>query len=608
MRNLPTIYLVHASDAPQHLSRLREILQKLANSQSIDGFISLDSSDNYALPEEKIREDDMIIIVLSNGLVATEGLKDSVERRMIELAANNRSLKLVEIIVDSIPFDKNFMIFPEDQQPIREHVNRDIVWDKIMSRLEKIYSPYKKPVNIKKYLIYAAIILALVLLVRWLLQPSDYSSVNDNAAVEYETPAETKPYEKLGEYTYGGANVESITSAVATADGGAMLAGSSSSDPTNGGFDFKVVKVTADGKKEWEKNFGGTQDEFLTTIVAVPDGFLLGGLSYSAAEKGKKAELIASGACDFWLVKIDPNGNYIWDKTYGGNATDIIEDIIPLPDGFILGGYSNSEPGPNKTDTTFNSDYWIVKTDLQGQRIWDKGYGGDDFDFLFSMAYDKKNKNILLTGYSSSAKNPAGKTAQDYGAEDYWVVKINENGDRVEDYSIGGSKLDKAVTSAFDESLVIGGESISDGGSGSKSKSMAKNLGKSDFYVCKYSTDWDKLWDKTYGGLEDDKLLFITPVKGGLLLGGESASAISPTKSAPNYGIADGWLVKVDATGKKLMDVSFGGKGRDIINVIVKLKDGNYLLCGESDSPEDGTKQAKNYGNADFWVVKLKLN
>ena len=168
--------------------------------------------------------------------------------------------------------------------------------------------------------------------------------------------------------------------------------------------------------------------------------------------------------------------------------------------------------------------------------------------------------------------------------------------------------MDKVVTSAFDGSLLIGGESDSDGGTGSKSMSMAKNLGKSDFYVCKYSADGDKLWDKTYGGSENDKLLYISPVTGGLLLGGQSASGTSATKSSPNFGKLDGWLVKVDSTGKKLLDVTFGGPGDDTINVIIRLKDGSYLLCGDSDSSEDANKQAKNYGEADFWVVKLKIN
>lgn len=605
MPNLPTIYLVHASDAALHLSRLKEILQELANKHSIGGFTSLDSSQNYALAEDKIRENDMVIILLSNGLTAAEGLKDAVERRMVELAASNRSLKLVEIIIDSIPFDKNFMIFPEDLQPIRERADMDSVWTRIKSRLQQIY-PGGKTDNKKKYLIYAAVALALIFVIRWLLSPPDYTPEADAAVENTPPPAETKPYEKLGEFTYGGASVESITSAVATPDGGAILAGSSSSQPTNGKFDFRIIKIKADGTKQWEKNFGGTQDEYLTTIVAVPDGFLLGGLSYSAAETGKTAAIL--GACDFWLVKIDAEGNHKWDKSYGGTATDIIEDIIVMPDGFLLGGYSNSDPGPDKTVSTQNSDYWIVKTDLQGQRAWDKNYGGSDFDFLFSMAYDKDTKNILLAGYSSSAKDQIGKSAQDYGKEDFWVVKINEEGDKLAEYSIGGSNTDKVVTSAFDGALTIGGESDSDGGTGSKSMGMAKNLGKSDFYVCKYSADGDKLWDKTYGGSENDKLLYISPVTGGLLLGGQSASGTSATKSSPNFGKLDGWLVKVDSTGKKLLDVTFGGQGDDTVNVVIKLKDGSYLLCGDSDSAEDANKQAKNYGKADFWVVKLKIN
>src|SRR5205085_1142487 len=97
-------------------------------------------------------------------------------------------------------------------------------------------------------------------------------------------------------------------------------------------------------------------------------GYLLGGYSESGIG-GDKSEP-NKGSADFWIVRIDKDGNKIWDKTIGGTGEDRLSSMIPSPDGgYLLGGTSNSEKGGDKTEPTRGgNDFWLVKIDKEGDR------------------------------------------------------------------------------------------------------------------------------------------------------------------------------------------------------------------------------------------------
>ena len=133
--------------------------------------------------------------------------------------------------------------------------------------------------------------------------------------------------------------------------------------------------------KKWDKTFGGDTTESLSSLQQTTDGgYILGGTSYSGIS-GDKTQA-SRGDMDYWIVKTDANGIKQWDKTFGGDGDDGLFSLQQTIDGgYILGGYSNSGIGGDKTQASRGDyDYWIVKTDANGMKQWDKTFGGDTLD------------------------------------------------------------------------------------------------------------------------------------------------------------------------------------------------------------------------------------
>ncbi|TAE25573.1 MAG: DUF5018 domain-containing protein, partial [Cytophagales bacterium] len=201
--------------------------------------------------------------------------------------------------------------------------------------------------------------------------------------------------------------------------------------------------ATASGPTQvWDKSFGGSSNQIMNSMIATSDGgFLLGGTSESPVSGNKTATNY--GSSDFWVVKINANGDKVWDKAFGGSGEDELTSMIATSDGgFLLGGRSGSPVSGSKTAPNYGSfDYWVVKINANGDKVWDKTFGGLGDDRMSSMIATSDG-GFLLAGasYSSISGN---KTTPNYSDEDYWVVKINANGDKVWDKTFGGSGDDR---------------------------------------------------------------------------------------------------------------------------------------------------------------------
>ncbi|QHV97801.1 PKD domain-containing protein [Spirosoma endbachense] len=416
---------------------------------------------------------------------------------------------------------------------------------------------------------------------------------------------------KVWDKAFGGDRSEVLYSMLATSDGGFLLGGSSlsgqeedKSEPNRGLYDYWVVKIDGSGNKVWDKTFGGTKEDYLRSIVATSDGgFLLGGDSVSGQTGSKSDPNI--GDSDYWVMKIDRNGTKVWDKTFGGSNTDYLYSMVATSDGgFLLGGASGSDQGGNKSDPNRgNFDSWVVKVDGNGTKVWDKTFGGSGSDYLRSMVATSDG-GFLLGGYSGSGQT-GNKSDPNRGGYDYWVVKINGSGGKVWDKTFGGTDLDQiySMAATSDGGFLLGGYSNS-GQSGNKS---VPSLGLYDYWVVKIDGSGNKVWDKTFGGTKEDYLRSIVATSdGGFLLGGDSVSGQTGSKSDPNIGDSDYWVMKVDGDGTKVWDKTFGGQNSDLLFSLITTLDGGFLLGGSSLSGGDGNKTSRTRGQDDYWVVKIK--
>ncbi|MEO9258448.1 MAG: T9SS type A sorting domain-containing protein, partial [Crocinitomicaceae bacterium] len=192
--------------------------------------------------------------------------------------------------------------------------------------------------------------------------------------------------------------------------------------------DFWIVSLDASGTILWNKTLGGGGFDF-------PYSSLTDGINYYIGGNSPKESIIPptmrtaprKGHSDGWLVKLDNNGNILWDKSYGGDSLSDqgLEYLIKVPNSqnLMVAGYSNSDAFNDKSENGFgDNDFWILKIDPSGNLLWDKTIGGAQDDGAgFITAIDSTTYFIGGFSYSGISGN---KATINYGDEDLWVIEI----------------------------------------------------------------------------------------------------------------------------------------------------------------------------------------
>jgi hypothetical protein len=410
--------------------------------------------------------------------------------------------------------------------------------------------------------------------------------------------------------TMGGSGGDYFTSMAPTSDGGLISGGTSWSDISfeksengRGNGDYWVMKTDKDGKIQWDKTIGGSDNDNLKSVIQTSDGgYALIGESNSNISFEKTEN--SRGQHDFWLVKLDGTGNIQWDKTIGGSGTEYIDHIEQTKDGgYILAGSTDSYMSGEKSEDSRGAvDYWVVKLDANGQKVWDKTIGGNSYDWCSPFALTKDG-GVIVGGFSIS--NISGeKTENQRGGSDYWIVKLDSKGNIEWDKTIGGSADEwcHGLYQTTNGDYVIGGSSAS-GISGEKT---AYNRGGVDYWVVKIDKKRNIQWDKTIGGNADDWCNSMIPTKaGGTAIFGGSLSSASGDKSEYSRGGADFWLVNLDHKGKLLWEKTVGGYYDDWGDAVVETEKNVFWIGGLSYSPIGADKTEFARDNGDYWIVKL---
>lgn len=334
-------------------------------------------------------------------------------------------------------------------------------------------------------------------------------------------------------------------------------------DASHDAGDYWVVKVDASGNQQWDKSFGGARFDGLRSMQQTSDGgYVLGGTSFSGPTGNKTSTSFGPHSGDYWIVKLNAAGNKQWEKVFGGTNLDTLAAVQQTDDGgYILAGTSSSPASGNKTSESHGagaSDWWVVKTDPNGGKQWERSFGGDDDDELHAVA-STTDGGFVFAGTSFSAVS-GNKGAACHGLGDFWVVKVDANGHRLWEKTFGGDDAEElfSVCVAADGGILLGGHSAS-GTSGNKS---AANFGAHDFWLVRLDAGGNKQWDKTYGGDDSDELFVVhATAGGGYVLGGMSSSAASGSKTTAKLSAdsADYWIIHVDAQGSQRHEQAIRG-------------------------------------------------
>jgi len=231
--------------------------------------------------------------------------------------------------------------------------------------------------------------------------------------------------------TYGGSGIDYANAVKQTTDGGYIVAGETTSADGNatfnhGGFDIWVLKLDSNGNIQWQRSYGGSQDEVNTFAI---DKTTDGGYILAAATGSNNGDISGNhGNSDFCVFKLDGIGNIQWQKCYGGSALEAPSSIKQVSDGgYIMSGGSNSNDqqvsGHHGNADSF--DCWLIKLKSDGSILWQNSYGGSADDNANSIQ-PTSDGGYITGGYSLSNN---GDVTGHHGVidnGDFWVSKLGD--------------------------------------------------------------------------------------------------------------------------------------------------------------------------------------
>ena len=298
--------------------------------------------------------------------------------------------------------------------------------------------------------------------------------------------------------TLGGDGDDFAHAVALASDGGYVIAGETRS-PGAASRDGWLIKLDDEGAEAWSRTYGMAGDDAIYAIQATTDGgYVLAGGTIPSGEP-------ALSRSDFWLIKVDSDGYEQWQRNYGNSegsvlpfsaTSDTAHSVRQTSDGgYILAGKSTGESG---------SSIWLLKTGIRGNLEWNRDLGGASGSIAYDVV-ETSSGDFVMAGNTSSSEN----------GRDATLIKVDSGGRFLWSKSLGGNYNDEArsVVETNDGGFVIGGFTWSHG------------AGLSDFWLVRVDGDGDLEWQRSFGGVPRDAAHSVVQTDdGGFALAGWSES------------------------------------------------------------------------------------
>ncbi|WP_028978779.1 T9SS type A sorting domain-containing protein [Sporocytophaga myxococcoides] len=404
---------------------------------------------------------------------------------------------------------------------------------------------------------------------------------------------------------YGGSQDDKIAYLTQAIDGGYIIAGTTKSsdgditDGNNGEYDIFLLKVDNNGDQQWNKTFGGSKNEELVDFILTPDNnYLIG--SNTLSNNGDITDG-NNGASDYWLLKIDALGNKIWNKTFGGSNDDRLVKVSPAANGgYIVAGNSFSTNG-DITDHKGEEDFWIVKTNNSGTKLWTKSLGGSDEEDLTNMITMPDGSSIF-GGYTQSSN---GDILNFHGVQDCFVAKLDQSGNKIWAKAYGGSDVEFPYSKSILLPTANGGFTMA---AISSSDDGDINLPNSfeGLWIFKASSQGIITSSRIYASAVVTGDILNIP-GGGLLVAvatRENGGDVTTPPHGPIFLFYDHWIFKTDQYGNIIWDGTYGSSYEDYASTIQTTPDGGILITGTGGAFDGDIEGPAGFSGA--WIYKLK--
>jgi parallel beta-helix repeat protein len=333
-----------------------------------------------------------------------------------------------------------------------------------------------------------------------------------------------------------------------TSDGGYIVAGYIESGTDR---DFWLAKTDSNGIKQWEKTFGGTDDDRAYSVQQTSDGgYIVAGYTESYAEYTNDR--------DFWLVKTDSNGNLEWTRIFSrGSGNEEARSVQQTSDGgyIIAGQYGYTAASCGIIQNLPATDFWLVKTDSNGNMQWEKDFGSVCSWDRANSVQQTSDGGYILGGYAESL----------FDINDAWLVKTDSNGNMQweRDFNSTSNTYANSVQQTSDGGYILAG--------------YTTLITGEDLWVVKTDSNGNIEWGKIHSGTGNDYANSVQQTSdGGYIVAGWTNSS--------GAGGNDYWLVKFDSSGNILWEKTFGGTGDDRAYSVQQTSDGGYIVTGRRSS------------------------
>lgn len=402
---------------------------------------------------------------------------------------------------------------------------------------------------------------------------------------------------------FGGKILETADSSIYLF-GNSYAYGSELLRPFNDQIDLYITKMDRYGCLLWSRPFRGTKSDYFMDAIEVSGGFLISANSNS--NKGLDKSEDSFGGTDLWLIKVNYKGEILWDKTYGGAGEEIpgyeiTKGIIKINENsFLLGTSSRSYISGNKSeDSKGMKDYWILNIDSIGNIKRQKTIGGDLDEYFKNIFY---SNNLIYAIGTSDSPISNDKTIDGTGA---WIVQLDTNFN-IKKQILVPISVNSNIGSVIDQQSNL--TLAMDASTGTNTYKRDVGYGNYDLWLLKLDKDLNRVWDKAYGGSqqEDYRFKIYLNKNNNYNILTTSNSEISGNKTSPIYGSFDNWLLEIGNNGNIIWQMTFGGGGSDSALDIIPTRDNGMLVLSNSISPISGNKTVPLFNNSyGYWLVKL---
>lgn len=305
------------------------------------------------------------------------------------------------------------------------------------------------------------------------------------------------------ERSLGGTGYESARDVLPTPDGGYLVLGETNSTDGNvvagygGTKDIWLLRFSAAGNLEWQKRYGGTGLDIGNKLLRLEDGNFLIAASSTSNDGQINGNHSTGTYTDAVLLKVDPAGNLLWSRCYGGSKNEELFALELINGTIYASGFTNSTDGDIPPDQK-NYDIWLLAVDAGGNKMMSKIYGGSQNDVGYSMTKGADG-TLSIAGYTTSTD---GDVTGARGAQDYWIINVTLRGKLNWQKTFGGSDAEyaKTIVTDRDSGYLVGGVAYSRDGDCDAAR------GEGDFWLVKLSPSGTLLWKRHFGGSGNDHL------------------------------------------------------------------------------------------------------